>query len=141
MLKRLHFNLEKPYISKALDVDTLQKCLDQKESVVYCLYCIKNDAAEVLKFAELKDSNWDLMAHVRVKYAFVGAAKRQAWEVKPFSKLTKIKPEYNFICILDSLKDGKMCYYKRFKTNNPDVIYKLVQDAYQDLQLITGHFE
>jgi hypothetical protein len=141
MLKRLHFNLVKPYINKSLDIDSMQQVLDKPDSVAYCLYCIKNDVKEIMKFAELNDPEWDLMAHVRVRYALVGAAKRQAWEVKPFSKLIKVKPEYNFICILDSLKEGKMMYYKRFKTTNPDIIYKLVQEAYQDLQLITGYFE
>lgn len=140
MIKRINFSLKPPYIDKPLDMDTMKSCLESDPTVVYCVYCIKNSVKETIKFAEIEDQRYDLMAHVRVKYALVGDAKRQAWGIRPFSSLIKIKPEYTFVCILDDRKSNKLLYYKKYQTKNPKLIYDLVEESFQDLQILTNSF-
>ncbi len=141
MLKRLKLNLPSPYIDKAMDVDTLKRALEYDLGVVHSLYCIKNDAKDKLPFAEIDSKRFELMAHVRVKFALVGAAKAQAWEVKPFSKLLKIQPEYTFICALTSRKQNTNIYFKKHVTKNQALVYDLIEDSFQDLQIMLNSYE
>ena len=141
MLKRLKLNIPSPYIEKAMDVDTMKRAMEYDLGVVHSLYCIKNDAKDKLPFAEIDSKRFDLMAHVRVKFALVGDAKAQAWQVKPFSKLLKIQPEYTFICVLTSKKHNTNIYFKKHVTRNKDLVYDLIEDSYQDLQILLGSYE
>lgn len=124
-----------------MDVDTLKRALDYDLGVVHSLYCIKNDVKEKMQFAEIDSKRFDLMAHVRVRFALVGEARTQAWEVKPFSRLTKIQPEYTFICVLTSRKHNTSVYFRKHITKNQDVIYNLIEDSFQDLQIMLNSFE
>lgn len=141
MLKRLKLNLPTPYINKAMDVDTLKRAMEYDLGVVHSLYCIKNEAKDKLPFAEIDSKRFELMAHVRVKFALVGDAKAQAWQVKPFSKLLKIQPEYTFICVLTSRKHNTNIYFKKHVTKNQDLVYDLIEDSFQDLQILLGSYE
>lgn len=141
MLKRLKLNIPSPYVSKAMDIDTLKRAMDYELGVVHSLYCIKNDVKDKLPFAEIDSKRFDLMAHVRVRYALVGDAKAQAWEVKPFSKLLKIQPEYTFICTLTSKRSNRVIYFKKHITKNVKLVYDLIEDSFQDLQILLGSYE
>ena len=134
MLKRLKVNLHKPYISDPLERKTLKESLSMDIGVVYNLYLLKNGLKELNRFAELKVPNYELVAHVRVNYAFIGSAKTQVWGVKTFAKLLKRKPAYTIFCALNSLVENKIVYYCRHTTRKQEVIYDLIEDSYSKIQ-------
>jgi hypothetical protein len=140
MLQRLKVNLHKPYLTKAFDQENLKKALAYEPAVVYSLYCVKNEVKEIQKFLKTENSNFDLIAHVRTNYAFVGDARQQVWNTKPFSKLVRLRPKYTFYCALGSTITHKLLYYKKVETLKPETIYDLIESTQIELQkMIDSH--
>jgi len=136
MLKKLNVNLHKPYLSKAFDHADMKKALAYQPGVVYTLYCISNGVKEIQKFLSIDNPEFELLAHVRIKYAFVGKARQQVWNVKSFSNLIKIQPKYVFYCALESKTKNELLYYKKVETLKPETVYELIEQSYIDVQKI-----
>ena len=141
MLERLKVVLTDLYITEPLEPETFKKSLDSDLEVVHQLYILKNGHKSIQKFAKLKNPDYDLISHIRTEYGYVGKAKKQVWSVTRFASLLKRKPKYTFTCVLQNYKTNTYDYYNKVESLNPEVIYKIIEETYQDLQIILNSFD
>lgn len=141
MLKRNIVKLDTPYISEPIDQESFKRALDADLGVVHQLYVLKNGFKSVQSFATIDNPDYDLRAYVRTDYGYVGRAKNQVWSVTRFAKILKNKPRYTLSCFAHNYKTNQYEYYNKVESLNPDVIYRAIEETYQDLQILFNSFD
>ena len=95
MVNKIKVHLDKKYITKALDKDTLLKVIaSEHPSVLHRLYMISNEVKERQYFLELDHPILACTAIIKTHFAYTGPAKEQASVVSFMKDRIKQKPSF-----------------------------------------------
>jgi len=94
-INKIKLHLDKKYILKPLDKDTLLKCISgEHPSILHRLYLITNELKEDQHFMELDHEFYQCEAKVRTRYPYAGKAKMQASTISFMKDKVKGKQRY-----------------------------------------------
>lgn len=124
MINKIKIHLDKQFITKPLDSDTLLKVVSgEHPSVLHRLYLIANELKEIQYFMELEHETYACVAKIKTDYVYAGKARSQA-EVLSFMK-DKLgrRPEYTIIFrIYEKVGQLVEFEFKHKTTNMTDLI-------------------
>lgn len=130
MIQKLPINIERNYITKGLDPDTLTALIKENNyRIAEKIYCIANGIKEINHFMEIVDRD-DLRLHatVRIYPAFAGEAKLQASSI-PFIRTKLIStPHYILRCRLYTTRTYDDVFNIEHKTTSTDKIYDMCDE-------------
>lgn len=132
MVNKLKINLDKKYITKPLEPDTLLKVIaSEHPSVLHRLYMIANEVGELQYFMEIDHPTLACTAKIKTNFAYTGQAKEQASVVNFMRPYIKQKPSYIVSCkVYEKVGMREVFDFKQEGTRVDNVInwiYKLEQ--------------
>lgn len=128
MTERIKVRLDKKYLTKALDKDTLLKVIaSEHPSVLHRLYMIANEVNDFQYFMEIVNHpTLDCTAKIRTTYAYAGAAKEQASVVSFMKDRVKAKPSYTVMLTIYEKVGMKEVFRFNHETTNADDVISMI---------------
>ena len=130
MIQRIPIDIERNYITKGLDPDTLTALVKEDNyRIAEKIYCIANGIKEVNHFMEIVDRD-DLRLHatVRIYPAFAGEAKLQASSVPFIRRRLRSTAHYILRCRLYTPRTYDDVFSIEHKTTSTDKIYEMCNE-------------
>lgn len=132
MVNKIKINLDKKYITKSLDSDTLVKVIaSEHPNVLHRLYMIANEVSELQYFMEIDHPTLACTAKIKTNFAYAGAAKEQASVISFMRPYIKQKPSYIISCKVYEKVGMAVVFDFKQETSRVDnvinLIYKLEQ--------------
>lgn len=125
MVNRIKIHLDKKFITKPIDAETLLKIMagDEHPSVMHRLYLIINEIKERQHFMELDHPVYQCSAVLRTNYAFAGEAKEQALTIGRLQDRVNARHEYTIkFRIYEKVGQREVFYFEHNTTSDADVI-------------------
>jgi hypothetical protein len=124
MVNKIKIHLEKKFITKPLDRETLIKVVSSEHpSVLHRLYLIANELKEIQYFMELEHDSLACVAKVHSTFAYHGKARSQAAVVSYMKDKLKESPKYKIIFrIYEKISQKVIFEFSHITTNNIDLI-------------------
>lgn len=130
MIQRIPIDIERNYITKGLDPDTLTALVKEDNyRIAEKIYCIANGIKEVNHFMEIVDRD-DLRLHatIRIYPAFAGEAKLQASSVPFIRPRLRSTAHYILRCRLYTTRTYDDVFSIEHKTASTDKIYEMCNE-------------
>ena len=124
MVNKIKIHLEKKFITKPLDRETLIKVVSSEHpSVLHRLYLIANELKEIQYFMELDHDSLACVAKVHTTFAYHGKARAQAAVASYMKDKLKESPKYKIIFrIYEKVGQLVKFEFKHKTTNMTDLI-------------------
>lgn len=128
MIERIKVKLDKKYLTKALDKDTLLKVIaSEHPSVLHRLYMIANEVNDFQYFMEIVDHpTLDCTAKIKTTYAYAGDAKEQASVVSFMKDRVKAKHSYDVLLSIYEKVGMKEVFRFNHKTTSLDDLISVI---------------
>jgi len=128
MIERIKVKLDKKYLTKALDKDTLLKVIaSEHPSVLHRLYMIANEVNDFQYFMEIVDHpTLDCTAKIKTTYAYAGDAKEQASVVSFMKDRVKAKHAYDVTLSIYEKVGMKEVFRFNHKTTSLDDLISVI---------------
>lgn len=127
MVNRIKVRLDKKYITKPLDKDTLLKVISSEHpSVLHRLYMIVNEVNDHQYFMELEHPTLACTAKIKTTYAYAGEAKEQASVVGFMKRKVKERHSYSIILTIYEKVGMKELFRFNHKTTNIDDVINVI---------------
>jgi len=132
MVNKIKVHLEKKYITKPLDKDTLLKVkASEHPSVLHRLYMISNEVKDRQYFMELDHPVLACTGIIKTRFAYAGPAKEQASVVSFMKDLVKQKPSFEIILNVYEKVGQKVVFEFKHKTTNVNTIISVINKLEQ----------
>jgi len=127
-VKRNKIKLDKKYITKALDKESLGKVItSDNPGIVHRIYLLQNDLKKRQDFLEVTDSDkYIVNANVSTNYAYAGAAKRQAEVIGFMRDLVRKRPEFIINFSIQRKQEMKDVFNFKHVTTNVNEVVELM---------------
>ena len=124
MINKIKIHLDKQFITKPLDSDTLLKVISgEHSSVLHRLYLIANELKEMQYFKEIKHDTYACVAKIKTDYVYAGKARSQAEVISFMKDKLGRRPEYTIIFrIYEKVGQLVKFEFKHKTTNMTDLI-------------------
>ena len=127
MVNRIKVRLDKKYITKPLDKDTLLKVIaSEHPSVLHRLYMIANEVNDHQYFMELEHPTLACTAKIKTTHAYAGEAKEQASVVSFMKSRVKERHSYSIILTIYEKVGMKELFRFNHKTTNIDDVINVI---------------
>lgn len=127
MVNRIKVRLDKKYITKPLDKDTLLKVIaSEHPSVLHRLYMIANEVNDHQYFMELEHPTLACTAKIKTTHAYAGEAKEQASVVGFMKSRVKERHSYSIILTIYEKVGMKELFRFNHKTTNIDDVINVI---------------
>ena len=127
MVNRIKINLDKKFITKSLDRETLVKVLSgEHPSILHRLYLIANELKEEQYFMELDHEVYQCSAKIKTRYAYSGDAKNQAETVSFMKDRLKTKHKWLILFRIYEKVGMKDVFEFRHETTNVDDLINVI---------------
>jgi len=125
--QRLKINVEKCYIDKAIDSETITKVLaNGQANTTHQLYMMINELKSLQYFLELTHSDFAVSAYIKTQYGYCGAAKRQASVISFMKEHVKQRPKFELKYRFYTKVGNKELFSFNHETTCKNQIYKLI---------------
>ena len=119
MVNNIKIHLEKKFITKPLDRETLIKVVSSEHpSVLHRLYMIANDVKEIQYFMELDHGVYDMVEKIHTTFAYQGKARSQAAIASYMKDKLNATPSYKIIFRIYEKVNQKVVFEFTHKTTN-----------------------
>ena len=128
MIQKIPIDIEKTYITKALDHKTFSiLAKDKNYRIAEKIYCIANNIKQTNHFMEITDRD-DVRLHatVRIYPSFAGDAKLQADTMSFIKKNMVLTPYYIIRCRLYTTRTYSDIFNIEHKTASSDSVYEII---------------
>ena len=124
MINKIKIHLDKTFITKPLDSDTLLKVISgEHPSVLHRLYLIANELKESQYFMELDHGFYACVAKIKTNYVYSGKARAQAAVISYMKPKLGRRVEYNILFrIYEKVSQRIEFEFKHTTTNTTDII-------------------
>ncbi len=124
IINRIKIHLEKTFITKALDKETLIKVISgEHPSILHRLYLITNELKEEQHFMELEHPELQCSAKIKTKYGYSGSARTQAATIGFMKNKLKEQPKYTILFkIYEKVGMQNIFEFKHETTNVNDLL-------------------
>jgi hypothetical protein len=132
MVNKIKVHLNKKYITKALDKDTLLKVIaSEHPSVLHRLYMIANEVGEYQYFMELDHPVLACTGKIKTTYAYTGPAKEQASVVSFMKERVKQKPSFLITLKVYEKVGQKVVFDFKHETTSVDAVINVINKLEQ----------
>lgn len=127
-IKRNKIRLDKKYITKALDRESLLKIIaSNNPGIVHRIYLLQNELKKRQDFLEVIDSDrYIINANVSTNYAYAGDAKKQAEVIGFMRDLVRKRPEFIINFSIQRKQDMKDVFNFKHVTTNVNEVVELM---------------
>ena len=127
-IKRNKIKLDKKYITKALDRESLLKIISSDNpGIVHRIYLLQNNLKKRQDFLEVTDSDrYIINANVSTNYAYAGDAKKQAEVISFMRDLVRKRPEFIINFSIQRKQDMKDVFNFKHVTTNVNEVVELM---------------
>ena len=127
MVNKIKINLDKKFITKALDRETLVKVLSgEHPSILHRLYLIANEVKEEQYFMELDHEVYQCSAKIKTRFGYSGAARNQAETISFMKDRLKVRPSYLILLRIYEKVGMKNVFEFRHETTNEDDLLRVI---------------
>lgn len=124
-VKRNKIKLDRKYITKALDKESLLKIIaSNNPGIVHRIYLLQNDLKKRQTFLEVTNCDrYIINANISTNYAYAGDAKKQAEVIGFMRDLVKKRPEFIINFSIQRREDMKDVFnFKHVTTNLKELV-------------------
>lgn len=127
-IKRNKIRLDKKYITKAIDRESLLKIIaSNNPGIVHRIYLLQNELKKRQDFLEVIDSDrYIINANVSTNYAYAGDAKKQAEVIGFMRDLVRKRPEFIINFSIQRKQDMKDVFNFKHVTTNVNEVVELM---------------